>query len=596
MISSLADERVIDVNNEFLTLSEFERDVIGGKTENLNLWVHPEQRTDVYSKLLKSGSLRNLDAELKTKSGQVKHILMSAEVITINDEPRVLFSAQDITDLKKTQEALHAFRQQTLLQMVSDGLHILDENGNVLEANDSFCKLLGYTRQELLNMNVADWDVKFSKEELLIRIGEFIDNPRSFTTKHRARDGRIWDVEINTAVIAIGSRKCLCASARDITLRKSEESRLRESEEIFHTINNTSPDAIVLLDLNATIILANPAACEIFGYESVLQMIGNNILDLFIVEDRIKAFEMLQQISIEGMVRNVEYSFLRKNGTSYYCEFSCSTLYDTDGKPRGLLSVTHDITERRHLEDELCRTNLELQRRNAEKDKFFSIIAHDLRSPFTGLLGFTKMMTSEDNILSIEEYANLSKLVRDSVVNLYKLVENLLEWAMFQKGASDFIPIEFGLSEMFIGSIDSIKERARQKGIAIFHESDGIDKIYADEKMISTILRNLLANAVKFTRKGGNVTVRAKETIDGMIEISVTDTGVGIHKDMIDKLFILGEKVGTTGTEGEPSTGLGLILCKEFVEKHNGKIWVESRKNVGSTFYFTVPKAINDKL
>ena len=722
MITSLEDERVIDVNNEFLISSGYAREeVVGQKASTLNFWVHPEKRTEVYSKLFKSGLLRNVEAELQGKLGQVKHILMSADVITINKEPCVLFSSQDITELKKKQESIDALslQNQTLLQMTSDGIHIIDENGNVVETNDSFCKLLGYTREEVLNMNVADWDAKFSKEELLIKIGKLIYNPEVFTTKHRIRGGGLRDVEINAVGIAMGSHKRLCASARDITLRKSEESLLRESEQLFRAINNTSPDAIVLLDINATIILANPAACQLFGYESVLQMIGHSVLDLFIMEERIKAFEMLQQISIEGMVRNAEYSFLGKNGTSYIGEFSCSTLYDTDGKPIGMLSVTHDITkrklaetmlresndkfskvfylnpsicgltdlatgeyvevneafykvlgfdkdevigktpielgiltesdiksvlektnsfnqlynidatlrtkdgsirqvlmsaenitvnnkilrytvvnditERKHLEDEISRTNLELQRRNSEKDKFFSIIAHDLRSPFTGLLGLTELMTAEGNKMSIEEYDQMSNLLRESVVNVYQLLENLLEWAMVQKNMVDFTPIELRLSDIFSLSIKSIEERARQKAITIFlacpdsiGESTEVEKIFADEKMISTVLRNLLTNAIKFTKKGGEVTIGAKETEAGMVEISVTDTGVGIPADVIDKLFIAGEKVGTTGTEGEPSTGLGLILCKEFVEKHKGKIWVESREGVGSTFYFTL--------
>ncbi len=150
--------------------------------------------------------------------------------------------------------------------------------------------------------------------------------------------------------------------------------------------------------------------------------------------------------------------------------------------------------------------------------------------------------------------------------------------------------VELSLSDIFSDHVGSIEERARQKGITVFYESTAVKKIYADENIINTVLRNLLANALKFTARGGEVTLRAKEREDGMTEISVIDTGVGIHKDVIDKLFILGEKVGTTGTEDEPSTGLGLILCKEFVEKHGGKIWAESQENVGSTFYFTIPK------
>ncbi|MDR3665364.1 MAG: HAMP domain-containing sensor histidine kinase, partial [Ignavibacteriaceae bacterium] len=135
----------------------------------------------------------------------------------------------------------------------------------------------------------------------------------------------------------------------------------------------------------------------------------------------------------------------------------------------------------------------------------------------------------------------------------------------------------------------SIEERALQKEITIINENSVVREIYADEKMITSVLRNLLSNAVKFTNKGGKIIVKAKEIEEGLVEISITDTGVGIPADNIGKLFCLSEKLGNIGTDNEPSAGLGLVLCKDFVEKHGGKIWVESRENIGSTFYFTIP-------
>jgi signal transduction histidine kinase len=191
--------------------------------------------------------------------------------------------------------------------------------------------------------------------------------------------------------------------------------------------------------------------------------------------------------------------------------------------------------------------------------------------------------------MSSAEITKYSSSLHRSVLALYTLLENLLEWALLQKGSIMFAPKYLRLSDIFSNSHGTIAERALQKEIAILNEIPGDQEIYADEKMITSVLRNILSNAVKFTRRGGEVVVKAKEIEGEYVEISITDTGIGIPDNNIGKLFRLDVKIGSNGTDNEPSTGLGLVLCREFVEKHGGKIWVESRENKGSTFYITLP-------
>jgi signal transduction histidine kinase len=212
------------------------------------------------------------------------------------------------------------------------------------------------------------------------------------------------------------------------------------------------------------------------------------------------------------------------------------------------------------------------------------------------LIGFTEVLAADSHNMSSAEITKYSSSLHRSVLALYTLLENLLEWALLQKGSIQFVPKYLCLSDIFSQSKDSIVEKALQKEITILNEILGNQKIYADEKMITSVLRNLLSNAVKFTKKGGKVVVKAKEIERGFVEISVTDTGVGISSNIIGKLFKLGEKVGSVGTDNEPSTGLGLVLCKEFVEKHGGQMWVESKENIGSIFYFTLPSIVPSSL
>ena len=251
-------------------------------------------------------------------------------------------------------------------------------------------------------------------------------------------------------------------------------------------------------------------------------------------------------------------------------------------------------TERNMAEEKIKISNKGLLKLNAEKDKFFSIIAQDLKSPFSGFLNLTELMADSTEKYSLAEFAEYSKTLNEAARHLYKLLENLLEWAQMQKGSISFLPKEFNLSTIALQNIEIISQRALQKKITIINEIPDIEIVYADEKMIGTVLRNLISNAVKFTRTGGRIIVKSERAFDGTLTVSVADNGVGIPENDLARLFKIEEKVSSRGTEDEPSTGLGLILCKEFVEKNGGKIWVESKEGVGSTFYFTLPVKIKD--
>ncbi|MDP3830912.1 MAG: HAMP domain-containing sensor histidine kinase, partial [Ignavibacteriaceae bacterium] len=257
-------------------------------------------------------------------------------------------------------------------------------------------------------------------------------------------------------------------------------------------------------------------------------------------------------------------------------------------------TVARDISERKKAEIEIKLKNEQLIKLNSEKDKFFSIIAHDLKSPFQGFIGLTELMANKNKDFSKVELVEFGKSLYESASTVYKLLENLLEWAQMQKGTISFTPGELLLFKAVSSSINTVNQRALQKGISIINEVDETQKVYADEKMISTVLRNFLSNAVKFTKREGQIIVRTKKLDDEMVEVSVSDTGVGMAEKDVNKLFKVEEKVSSKGTEGEPSTGLGLLLCKEFIEKNGGKVRAESEKGKGSIFYFTVPES-NDK-
>lgn len=249
------------------------------------------------------------------------------------------------------------------------------------------------------------------------------------------------------------------------------------------------------------------------------------------------------------------------------------------------------VVARTRMLEQLLENEKELRQLNAEKDKLFSVIAHDLRSPFTSFLGLTEIMSDETTDLSMNEMREFAKEIQKSASSLYGLLENLLEWSKMQGGANDFKPEKISLDEIFKNSTGLLKPSAKQKNITISSDIANDMFVYADPKMLRSLSGNIISNAIKFTNRGGFVRISASTSEPGWATVAVKDTGIGMKKETICSLFRIDKKVNTQGTEGEPSSGLGLILCKEFVEKHGGKIWVESEPDKGSTFFFTIPLA-----
>jgi signal transduction histidine kinase len=254
------------------------------------------------------------------------------------------------------------------------------------------------------------------------------------------------------------------------------------------------------------------------------------------------------------------------------------------------LKLRFQSQELLELNERLKQQTKELEELNATKDKFFTIIAHDLKSPFNSIMGFSEMLVEQvrdKTYDGIEQYANI---ILDSSQRALDLLMNLMDWARSQTGKMEFIPEYFELVN-FIKDITSLFEDiAGQKSIIIKKDLPLNAPVFADHAMISTVIRNLISNAIKFTKPGGEITISAIEKPDQLI-IMVKDSGIGISNDRIEKLFRLDETYSTPGTKDEKGTGLGLILCKEFIEKHGGKIWVESTPGEGSIFIFTIPNA-----
>ena len=258
-------------------------------------------------------------------------------------------------------------------------------------------------------------------------------------------------------------------------------------------------------------------------------------------------------------------------------------------KNRELLARVDAAIRIIQAEREVTLKNNELLKINLEKDKFFSIIAHDLRNPLSSFLGLTEIMAEKMSGLTLAEMQNISVKMRNSAANLSRLLENLLEWSRMHQGLIPFRPGIIQLLPLIDDSIEMVMGPAREKGIDITFDIPDNLEVYADTNMLQTIIRNLVSNALKFTPKGGRINLKAKSSDNTSVEISIQDTGIGMSREIVDHLFLFDIQTNRKGIEGEPSTGLGLLLCKEFMEKHGGNIRIESEEGIGSTFYITLP-------
>jgi signal transduction histidine kinase len=254
----------------------------------------------------------------------------------------------------------------------------------------------------------------------------------------------------------------------------------------------------------------------------------------------------------------------------------------------GIIGFAIDITERKAADDKIQKMNEELKESNFTKDKFFSIIAHDLKSPFQGLIGYSKILLEEYETLSKDERAESIKSIYELSKNTFELLDNLLVWSRIQTGKMTFDPDVFNLYQELSPTINLLIHTARKKNINIDYLVDKKTIVVADKNMLSTVIRNLISNAIKYTNPEGRIIV-SSERVDKYLELSVADNGVGINDKVLNNLFKIDENVSTNGTADEEGTGLGLILCKEMIQMHKGKIWAESKVGKGSKFSFRIP-------
>lgn len=384
------------------------------------------------------------------------------------------------------------------------------------------------------------------------------------------------------------------------TLALSEETKmsvqiaekLKESEQSLQYVLQGSQLGFWDWNLETNEVKRNERWAEMLGYRlDDIEFTVNQWTDFIHPDDQAKAMKSIED-HLDGLtpMHRLEYRMRKKGGQYIWIlDQAQAVKWNNEGKVIRMSGTHTDITDRKLAEEQIKHKNEELLKLNAEKDKFFSIIAHDLRNPFNAFLGFTEMLVEDLPELKLNQILEMAEMMQKSAKNLFSLLNNLLEWSQIQHGSIPFNPAAIHLRSMADESLALAFDAAKNKDIELVCDIPVQIEVFADSHLLETVIRNLVSNALKFTPKGGKVSLSAKTDGDKNIEISFKDTGIGMNQSMVENLFRLDVKTNRLGTNGELSTGLGLLLCKEFIEKHGGKIWVESEVGKGSTFYFTIP-------
>ncbi len=370
-------------------------------------------------------------------------------------------------------------------------------------------------------------------------------------------------------------------------------------DSVWEAIFDSIPDLVTVIDKDCRIVRMNKAMAERLG-GSEEAFIGRacyeTIHGLYHPHEGCPHVKLLN----DGLGHSEEmYEPLLKG----VFMVTTTPVYNPDGTILGSVHVARDITSRKQMEVNLQKYNLELEELNASKDKFFSVIAHDLKSPFQGLLGFTDLLLEDFDILQKEDIHKYLLNIRNASYNTYGLLENLLEWSRIQSGRIQYNPVIFSLSDEIAGVLEILSSNAIRKGISLVNKSGEGLRVSADQHMVHSVLQNLVSNAIKFSHARSQVIISTeiiedqpeKDDVGGMarqfIRVHVTDEGIGIPQEAQQRLFSLTDHYSINGTANEPGTGLGLILSKEMVERQGGELTLQSTPGAGSVFSFTLPMA-----
>ncbi len=536
----------------------------------------------------------------------------------------------ELNERQQTQQTLakELLRTQTLFDTSFDGIVIMDKEGNVLDANPRFAEMLGYTPEEILRLTVADWEAQLISEELQQLMKEaMINNQGILETQHQRKDGSIYDVEISYNVVEWEGeilRFCVC---RDISLRKQAEealkrsrdeleeqvqertqelleinNRLQQREREFRTLVENTPDIITRHDRQYRYLYINPASIQQSGIPTV-QYLGKKPSELSYPKEITDFWEAcLENVFTTGRIRIDEFQIVNLNEAKTYQTYIVPEFGDGESV-ESVITIARDITKLRKAEESARQLAEDLKRSNEELEQFAYIASHDLQEPLRAVASFTQMLAKRYRGQLDSKADTYIEFIIDGATRMQQMIQDLLSYS------------RVGRTELKLQSVDCnlLLERVKKDLQISIRETqavitaDSLPTITADANQLGNLLQNLINNSLKYrsetfpkihiSAKKNKLEVQLENltqpSIPGQTKIqeewlfSIQDNGIGIKPQYAERIFGIFQRLHTS--DEYPGTGLGLAICRKILERHEGRIWVESNPNQGSTFFFTIP-------
>jgi len=548
----------------------------------------------------------------------------------IEFENRVMYQiiVRDITERRKTEEYIKKYAE--VFQKTKMGIALFDHKLQTIQMlNPALAEMHGYTVEELLNKPLSLLFSQESKHQVPYALNMLNEQDHYVLEfESECKDGSTFPSQVNISLVKDTEGKPLFAiiNIQNISQRKNAEKVQKVLYRISEAVNTTEDINTLYKVIHENIKhLMKADNFYISLYDDETDMISfpyfvdevDNVIpqqgklgrgltaycirtgqDLLVDQALDMELRAKGEVDLEGEPTKIWLGVVLKLyqkiiGVLVVQDYQDPNTYGDEEKDI-LIFVSEQIAyaiDKKRKEESLKKLAIDLRESNANKDKFFSIIAHDLRSPFFALLAISELLSKEIDSLSKAEIENLTRELDKALKNQYKLLENLLEWARLQTGRIRYQPDNYHLFEEVNHIHDLLKANIIKKNIIFENNVDKNVNVYVDINMVNSVIQNIISNAIKFTRSGDSIKVSADTIDNNMVKVTIKDSGIGIKPADLVKLFHIDQQHSTVGTAQERGTGLGLILCKELIEKNGGTIWAESVEGKGSSFIFTVPRS-----
>jgi len=481
-----------------------------------------------------------------------------------------------------------------VINAINAPFFVKDQDHTWIMLNNAAVEMMGHSRDMLIGKSDYDIypkeqaDIFWKFDELVFKSGSSI-NEEQITWS----DGSTHTIVTNKQLYIENStgKKFIVGTIHDVSGYKKIEDELRASEHKYHELFDNANDFIITIDLDGYITNANRTLLN-YLETNLHEITKHNIFEYIHKDHLASAYASRDKILEGGYNDPFEIIALGANKQAVTFEVKASPMF-LNGRLIGIQCVFSDVTLRKQATEKLEKYTQDLLDLNKTKDKFFSIIAHDLRNPYSSMIGFSEMLLEDLDQLTKDEIRESLKIIHTSAKHSFTLLDNLLAWSRLETGHMPFSPTRIVLIDAVEEVNNVLFSLAYRKKIEINNLVSPDILVYADKNMLNTILNNLIMNAIKYTSSGGRINISAEQiksrTNEGLVSVTVSDNGVGIEAEILDILFTEKKLVSQPGTEKEQGTGLGLLLTREMIEKHGGSISVKSTPGKGSVFTFQLP-------